>query len=548
MKRCPTCLRAYADETLNFCRADGAYLVADSSPLADAQATLVKLPSIAHEERPTEVFRPDASQGGAGTSSSLTRPLARGGRKRASKSRLIDSLAVLPLENETGEPQAEYLSDGITESIINSLSQLPRLRVVPRATVFRYKGRGVDAREVGRELCVRAVLVGRMIQHGDLLVVSAELIDVEQHAQVWGEQYRHKHEDIFALQERISREITAGLRLRLSGEDKRRLRKRHTENTEAYHLYLKGRFCVNKRTTDWINRGIEHFRQAIDIDPHYALAYAGLADSYALLASSTGERPPADFYPKAEAAARRALELDDTLAEAHTSLGFYRLLYEWDFEGAEREFRRGVEMNPNYANAHDGYSFYFKATAQHERAVGACRQALKVDPLSLFANVSLAWAYYFARQYGAAVEQSSKALELDPQFIFAHWSAGVAYAQQGMLEEATRSLSQSVAHSGGGLTFKSHLGHVHGLAGRTDEARAVLEELEQHARSRYVSAYHFALVHLGLEDHDRTIEHLERAVDERAGFLAFLRVEPMFDPLRADPRFAELERRIGPHQ
>jgi len=544
MKRCPQCRRLYADASLYFCRADGTPLVADSAAAADESepTRFMPAPPSPTGEMPTEVFGRGAS-GGVGTSASLTTPLPPGRRRRT---RAIDSLAVLPLENETGEPQAEYLSDGITEAVINALSQLPRLRVVPRATVFRYKGSGVDPQEVGRQLNVRAVVTGRMHLLGDLLVVSAELVDVEQHAQVWGEQYRHKHEDIFTLQERISQEITAKLRLRLSGEDRKRLRKRPTENTEAYDLYLKGRYYLNKRTTDWIRKGVEHFQRAIDIDPSYALAHAGLADAYAFLASSTGEQPPTEFYPKAEAAALRALEIDDTLAEAHSSLGFYRLLYEYDFEGAGQAFARAVGLNPNYANAHDGQSFYFKATRRHDEAVRACRRAQQLDPLSLFANVSLGWAFYFARQYETALEHARKALELDPQFIFAHWLAGMAHAQRGALTDASAALARAVEHSGGGLTFKAHLGHVLALAGRRDEARGLLGELEGHAQVRYVPAYYFALVRLGLGERGAALEGLERAYEERSGFLAFIHVEPTLDVLRDEARFRQLARRIGP--
>ena len=388
-------------------------------------------------------------------------------------------------------------------------------------------------------------MTGRMLQIGDLLVISAELVDVAMESQIWGEQYRHRLEDIFVLQERISREISERLRLRLTGEEKRRLEKRYTENTAAYQLYLRGRYCLNKRSTEWIRKGIEHFQQAIDLDPAYALAHAGLADAYAFLASSTGEQPPTEVFPKAEAAARKALELDETLAEAHTSLGFYRLLYEWEFEWAASEFRRAIELNPNYANAHDGLSFYYKATAQHERAILACREAQKVDPLSLFAVVSLSWAFYFARRYDEAIEQNRRALELDPTFMFAHWNMGLALAQSGSCPEACASLERAIEHSGGGLVFKAHLGYVCGLAGDEAKARALLAELEEHARARFVSSYYFALIHLGLGDYDRALSQLARAFEQRAGFLAYLHVEPMFDPLRKDPRFRELERRLG---
>jgi len=539
MKRCPACRRAYADEELKFCRVDGAPLAAEPG---DTAATLVRLPPEA--EAPTALFRPSASSG-LEDSASLTRPLAPGRRRRPARPRGIDSLAILPLANETGEPQAEYLSDGLTESIINSLSQLPRLRVVPRATVFRYKGADADPLDAGRALGVRAVVTGRLRLVGELLVVSAELSDVALASQIWGESYRRKHEDIFTLQEQLAGEISAHLRLRLSGEDRRRLKKRYTESGAAYDLYLRGRYFLNQRTTEWIRRAVEHFEQAIALDPRFALAHAGLADAYAFLASSTGEQPPAEFYPKAAAAARRALELDDTLAEAHTSLGFYRLLYEWDFAAAERHFRRAVELRPGYANAHDGYSFYYKATAQHERAVRACREAQRLDPLSLFAGVSLAWAFYFARDYAAAAEENRRALELDPRFIFAHWSLGLALAQTGAHGEAAEALERAVEHSGGGLTFKAHLGYVYGLAGRRREAELLVEELAHLSRTRYVPAYYTSIIHLGLGRHESALDHLARAFDERTGFLVFLRVEPMFDPLRQDERFKELEARVG---
>ncbi len=392
---------------------------------------------------------------------------------------------------------------------------------------------------------VRALVTGRLFLVGELLVVSVELIDVALESQIWGEQYRHKHEDIFTLQENISQEVSEKLRPRLSGEEKRRLKTRSTENAEAYHLYLRGRYYVNRRTTEWIEKGVAEFRKAIELDPSYALAHAGLADAYAFLASSTGEQPPREFYPMAEEAALRALDLDDTLAEAHTSLGFFRLLYEWDFRGAEREFKRAVALNPNYANAHDGHSFYLKATGQHERAVAACRRARKIDPLSTFAHVSLAWAFYFARDYERAAAQNQKALELDPRFTFARWNLGLVRAQQGRLGEAVEALKTATADSGGGLTFKAHLGYAYGLAGKRGRAVSLIEELNELSRSKYVSAYYPAIIRLGLGEHGRALELLEQACEERSAFLVFLKVEPMFDPLRAAPRFNALERRLG---
>jgi TolB-like protein/Tfp pilus assembly protein PilF len=459
--------------------------------------------------------------------------------------RAIDSLAVLPLANASPDPGAEYLSDGITESIINALAQLPKLRVLPRSTVFRYKGREVDATEAGRELGVRAVLTGRVLRVGDQLVVKAELVDVANESQLWGDQYARRLTDIFALQEEISREISEQLRLKLSGDEKKKLARRQTENIEAYHLYLKGRYCVNKRTQDSLRRAIGYFQEALDLDPSYALAYAGLADSYGLLASATGGLPPLETYPRAKAAALRALELDDTLGEAHTALGFFHLLHDWDWAAAEREFRRAIELNPNYPSAHDGYGFYCKVTGRHEEAIAACAQALALDPLSLFLNGSLGWAHYFARDYGKAVELGKRALELDPGFGFAYWNVGLAHEAMGEHEEAVECFRRGMAIVGPTLTFRAHLGRACALAGRKVDAQVVLDDLRDERSRRYVSAYYDAIVHFGLGEVDRGFEWLGRACDERAGFLAFIGVEPMFDAVRGDARFAEILRRVG---
>jgi TolB-like protein/Flp pilus assembly protein TadD len=537
MKSCPACQRRYRDEAYNFCRDDGTPLIAEATGEGEPETQLVDV-AVQDSEATTQVFRSSGDVGGRiATSSSLTVPLQ---RRRSPSRRTIDSLAVLPLVNASDDAEMEYFSDGITESIINNLSQLPKLRVVPRSTVFRYKGREVDPQAVGRELNVRAVLTGRVFQHGESLVIKTELIDVEQDSQLWGEQYRRKLKDIFELEEEISREISGKLRLRLSGEEKKRLVKRYTENTEAYQLYLKGRYYTNKRTEDWIKKGIEYFQQATDTDPNYALAYAGLADAYAFLASSTGGMPPRDTYPKAKAAALKALAIDEALAEAHTSLGFFHLMYDWNFAAAESEFKRAIKLNPGYANAHDGYGFLLKATARSEEAIRASRQAKKLDPLSLFTNVSLGWAYYFARDYERAIEQGRKALELEPRFDFAYWIVGLAFAQQGRMDESINALNQAVLLTGGALTHEAHLGYAYALSGKREEARQVLADLEEIAKEKYVSAYYFAIIHLGLGEQELTFQWLERAAEERAGFLAFIKVEPMFDPLRSDERFSSL--------
>jgi tetratricopeptide (TPR) repeat protein len=333
--------------------------------------------------------------------------------------------------------------------------------------------------------------------------------------------------------------------LRLSGEEKKRLVKRYTDNTEAYHLYLKGRYyTASKRTEAWIKKGIDHFKQAIDLDPNYALAYSGLADAYAFLASSTGGWAPREAYPIAKAAALKALDLDDALGEAHCSLGFFRLLYDWDFDGAEREFKRAIELNPGYANAHDGYGFYLKAMGRHEEAISVCQKVQQLDPLSPFTYVGLGWAYYFARQYDRAIEQCGKALEIDPRSSFAYRNIGMAELQRGRVEDAIAALSKAFTLSGS-LSFEAHLGYAYAAAGKRTEAREVIVELEEMARQCYVSAYYFAIVHLGLGELDQAFDWLERAYEERSGFLPLLKVEPLLDGLRADARFADLMQRVG---
>lgn len=458
----------------------------------------------------------------------------------------IDSLAVLPLINCANDAETEYLADGITECIINSLSKLPKLRVVPRSTVFRYKNLSRDLQQIGHELGVRAVFAGRIMQIGDSLIINAELVDIANEAQIWGENYRRKTTDIFSLLDEIAEDISEKLKLKLTGEEKKCLSKRYTENAEAYQLYLKGRYFVTtKRTEEWIKKGIEYFQKAIDLDPNYALAYSGIAEAYGLLASSTGGWRPCDAYPKAEAAALKALELDDALAEAHCSLGFCHLLYDWDLPAAKREFLQAIKLNPNFSNSHDGYGFYLKAVGQHAEAIEKCQQAQKLDPLSPFSHISIGYAYYFARDYNKAIDECCKALEMDRNSTFAYRNLGLAYLQQGKHEKAIEALTNAVKFSCGGLAFESYLGFAYAVAGKHREAMEVLDSLKVIDKERYVPAYNFAIIYAGLGDFDKSFEWFEQALKERSGFLPFLQVEPVADCLRGDSRFDELLKKIG---
>jgi len=459
----------------------------------------------------------------------------------------INSLAILPLACAGGDDaQTEYLSDGITESIINALAQISDLNVTPRNTVFRFKGSASDAQAIGKQLNVRAVLTGRVKQFGKKLIIGVELIDVEKDTQIWGEQYRRPLVDIFDLQEEIAEDISGKLRLKLTGEEKRKLAKRYTENAEAYQCYLKGRYFVTtKRTEEWIKKGIEYFQQAIEIDPTYALAFSGLADAYGFLASSTGGWTPQDAYPKAKAAAERALAIDETLGEAHAALGFFHLLYDWNFPAAERQFKRAIELSPNYPNAHDGYGFYLKAMGRHAEAIAECHQMQKLDPLSPFAHVSLGWAHYFARDYDRAIAECQNALEMEQNSTFAYRILGFAYLQKGKVAKALAALKKAVRFSSGGLAFEAHLGYVYAIAGKRAEALKVMSDFEKIARERYVSSYYFAVIYLGLGETDKAFEWLEKAFAERSGFMPFLNVEPMLDSIRADARFTDLRWRMG---
>jgi serine/threonine-protein kinase len=490
-------------------------------------------------------LRRDLDSGALSTSSLTTVstgsvPSARRTRPR----KTIDSLAILPLANSSDDPDTEYLSDGITESIINNLSQLPKLRVMARSTVFRYKGKEVDPIEAGRDLGVRAVLTGRMFQRGDTLIIKVELVDTSDGSHLWGEQYNRKLADIFSIEEEISSVISEKLRLKLDSTQKKKLARRHTENTAAYQLYLKGRYYWNKRTADGIKKGIEYFNQAIDSDPNYALAYAGIADSYNILASYSTIAPK-DAFPRSKAAAKTALELDDKLAEAYASLAFAIFGYDWNWSEAERASKRAIELNPGYASAHQWYALYLAAMNRMSEAFAEVKIAEELDPLSLPVSTNVGWLFYLTRRYDEAIETYNKILELDADFILAHRRLGQVYVEKRMHEEAIREFEKCLAPSREDAESLAWLGHAYAASGATERAMEIIDEMNLLAKSRYVSSYLMAIIHIGLGDIDRAFELLEKACDERYGFLAYLKVSPVFDPLRADARFQELIARVG---
>ena len=490
-------------------------------------------------------LRRDLDSGALSTSALTTVPTGASPAARRSRSRkTIDSLAILPLVNSSDDPDTEYLSDGITESIINNLSQLPKLRVMARSTVFRYKGKEVDPKEAGHDLGVRAVLAGRMFQRGDTLIIKVELVDTSDGSHLWGEQYNRKLADIFSIEEEISSVISEKLRLKLDSTQKKKLARRHTENTEAYQLYLKGRYYWNKRTADGIKKGIEYFNLAIDSDPNYALAYAGVADSYNILASYSTIAPK-DAFPRSKAAAKTALELDDKLSEAYASLAFATFGYDWNWTEAERAFKRAIELNPGYSSAHQWYGLYLAAMDRMTEAFAEVKIAEELDPLSLPVNTNAGWLLYLSRRYDEAIETYNKILELDADFILAHRRLGQVYVEKRMYEEAIREFEKCLAPSREDAESLAWLGHAYAASGDSDRAHQVISEMNLLGKSRYVSSYLMAIIRIGLGEVDLAFELLEKAYEERYGFLAYLKVSPIFDPLRADERFQELIARVG---
>ena len=454
----------------------------------------------------------------------------------------IDSVAVLPLVNASADPNMEYLSDGITENIINNLTQVPKMRVVPRNTVFRFKGRESDPKQIGQALNARVVLTGRVRQLGDRLIVGVELVDVVTESQLWGEQFNREFTDIFKIQEEIAGEIIEKLRLKLTDTEKKRLAKRHTRKTESYQSYLKGRFYWNKRTEEGLKRGIEFFRQAIEIDPTYALAYAGIADCYAIL-NFFGDLSPNDSATKAMAAAKKSLEIDDSIAEAHTSFGLIKLIYEWDWQGAERELKRAIKLSPNYATARDWYSAYLMATGKIDEAIEEIKYAQELDPLSPIITTGLARQLYYARRPEQAIQECLKILDMEPNFAPALWFLGQAYEQQGKYDEAISELQRAVDFSGGRALMLGSLGYTYAVADRRAEAEAVLTRLQDQS-GHNIPALALALVHAGLGQNKAAFEWLDKAYAERFGWLIFLNVDPKLDNLRSDPQFTNLLRRL----
>ena len=457
------------------------------------------------------------------------------------KQQIIDSLAVMPFENVGADPNTEYLSDGITESLINSLSQLSNFSVMSRSSVFRYKGKEIDPQKAGKELGVKALLIGRVTQRGDDLQISAELVDVSNNTHIWGEHYSRKMSDILQLQEDIAKQISANLRLRLTGEEKRKLEKRYTENSEAYQLYLKGKFFIQKATPEGMASGIEAMHEALKLDPTFPLPYVGLA--YYYIIATDFWLSPNEAMPEVKKDVSMALELDRETPDAHTYMANYSAWYAWDWPGAEAEFRRALESNPNSYLAHELYGFLLMALERPDEAVRETRKATELEPLIPEAQAFYSLALFYARRNDESIKELKKGIELDPNYPFTSLFLGFHYIRQGRFPEAINALKKSDDLFAAPWSH-ARLAYGYAMAGRRTEALAILDSLKRQAHKAYVASDIVASVYVALGDKENAFEYLEKAYQERAGWMTFLKVDPIWDPIRSDPRFDTLLRKM----
>ena len=466
-------------------------------------------------------------------------------RGRATNDRARKSLIVLPIENLSGDKEQEYFADGMTDDLIANLAKIRSLRVIPRSTAMAYKGTRKPLSQIASELNVDAVFEGTVLRVGNGVRITAELVQVSTDRHLWAETYESQMGDILALQNRVSSAIVNEIRINLTPEDQERLAKAPAVAPEAYENYLKGRYYWNKRSDENLTRAIGYFEQATRQDPQYALAYAGLADCYAIISAEIfGTMPAEEAAPKAKAAARKALEIDPTLAEAETSLATVKFNYDWDWNGAAAGFAKSIEDNPSYATAYQRYSLYLMATGRAEDSVAQINKARELDPLSISINFSLGWRFYMARQYDRAIQQLRNTLEMDPSYELPHLVLGMSYAMKGDFVSAIPELRKAVELSHGTPLMTSALANAYAQSGNKAESERLLADLSQESRTHYVSPYYFALVYVGLGESDKAIDELEKAFADRSNGLVFLKVEPELDSLRSDPRFLALQQRL----
>ena len=467
------------------------------------------------------------------------------GSGRDNSSKRIESLLVLPLKSPANDPEEAYFADGMTDALNARLAGVSALRVISQTSSLRYKGTDKPLSQIARELNVDGIVEGSVLRSGDHIRINVQLVRADGEKRIWGQTYERNVRDVLALQSEVTRAIVNEIQVKLTPGEESRLAHVRPTNPEAHVAYAKGRFYWNKRTEEGLRKAVEFFGEAIDKDPGYALAYVGLADSwvprawYAYL-------PAKEAFPHAKEAVTRALELDPDLAEAHTTLAFINLYYDQDWAAADREFRRAIQLNTNYANAHHWYAEYLSLVGQHEAAIREAERARELDPLSSIINTWVGSRYFFARRYDMAVEQYRNVVELDPEFVPAHLALGQAYEKTKMFREAIRELETAVRLSGGSPVYMASLAHAYGVTGRRSDALRLIDDLNKLASRRYVASFDVAIAWLGLGDNERALASLEKAIEDRSPRVLFLMVEPRFDPLRSDPRFQAMLKRVGP--
>jgi TolB-like protein/Tfp pilus assembly protein PilF len=472
-----------------------------------------------------------------------TEDLSQTGSSATPQEEPIDSLAVLPMESPGDDPNIDYLSEGITESLINKLSRIPKLRVLACSTVFRFKNKDMDPQGIGQRLNVRAVMMIRVMRVSEKLIIRSELVNVSDGSQLWGEQYNRNPSDLLTTQDEIAKAISASLKFKLTPRDQMHLAKQPTHNTEAYNLYLRGRYFWNKYSKDWVLKAIEMFEQAIRIDSEYALAYCGLADAYFRL--SNVHFRPAEVLPKAKKAALKAVEIDENLAEAHSSLGLLKVYYDHDWAGAESEFRKAIKLNPDLTSAHQRFGSYLTFMGRFEESIRHYEMALELDPFSLQVNMNLATTYYLRGEYDRAINHLKQTSELEPNYMPVRFVSGCVYIQQNRLQEAIEEFQFIYKLDEEAYLALGFMGYAHALAGQREEAETLLNVLKEISQRKYVSPYSMLVIHLALGPEERVFELLEQLYLERNDWLVWLNVSPELKHLRDDPRFRSLLKRIG---
>ncbi len=599
MKKCPECRRNYYDDTLIYCLDDGAHLL-EGPASADEPATAILsepgaiatgfLPS---DEPATAILHSTAAPGEAPTRAQINttgqtailrtgaeaepqgslgelpekqsfsahraaKPLAAlivaafilvGGflgyrYLKPAGTGQINSIAVLPFQNKNSDADTEYLSDGLADSLIFRLSQLPNLKVSPTSSVIRYKGKDIDISQIARELEVDAVMSGRLVQRADNLTINVELIDTRTKKLLWVEQYDRKMTDLLATQREIAAAIAQKLQLNLIGNDTKGITKRYTDSNDAYQLSMKGRFHFERRTKDDVLKSIDYYEQAIKLDPDFALAYARIAEAYNQMPAYP-YLPPNEACPRAKAAAKRGLEIDPTLADAHAALANTLVIYDWNWVEAETEFKRALELDPNSAATHFRYGLSLGGVGRLEEGIAEVKRALELEPLDLSMNANLAWAYFTARQFDRALDQANKAHDLDQNHVVGRWNLSQAYIAKGMYAEAIAINEQSLQANPTSQFALRDTGYAYAKSGRRQDANEMISRLRKIAKTQYVMSSRIASIYGALGERDKAFAELERAFAERDWDLHRLKVDPFMDPLRDDPRFNELLRKIG---